>query len=209
MTKEINSFDRSDTALLVIDVQKDFCSSDGLLAKRGRALSRIESMIDRLIPFIKQTKAAGIPVLYAQQVYDWDSLNERQKHLYRAGRFVTCDKSTGGHEFYRINPPPEDVFVKQAFSCFSNLNLLRRLDELGIKSLIITGVDSEYCVESSVRSAFDLGFHVIVPKDLIATNAKKVQREDRFLELVESSFGVVSTADEIAALTLSTADLKA
>lgn len=185
------------TALIVIDIQKDFCSPEGLLAKRGRDLSRIEAMIDQLIPFLERAKLANIPILYAKQLYDWDSLNERQKELYKAGRFVSCDKSTDGHEFYRISPPSEDVFVKHAFNCFSNLNLLKRLNELGIESLIITGVDSEYCVESSVRSAFDLGFKVIVPKDLIATNAKKVHREERFLELVDSTFGIVSSSGEI------------
>ncbi|MBI4836578.1 MAG: cysteine hydrolase family protein [Candidatus Abawacabacteria bacterium] len=189
------------TALLVIDIQNDFCSPEGLLAKRGRDLSRIEPMIDRLIPFIEIAKQNNILTLYTQQVYDWEKLNERQREQYTLdGRFVNCDIATDGPKFFRINPPREQVFIKYNLNAFSNPNLLETLETNHIKTLIITGVDSEFCIETAVRNAFDLGFKVVVPKDLIANNARKVHREERLLELVETWYGAVTTSEEITLL---------
>ncbi len=189
------------TALLVIDIQNDFCSPAGLLAKRGRDLSSISAMIDRLIPFIDQAKAALVDTLFIKQVYDWDKLNARQREQYELdGRLVSCDIATEGHQFYRIRPPVADTYVKYTFSPFSNPQVQERLNQKNIKTLVITGVDAEYCVENAIRSAFDLGFKIVVPSDLIATNAKKNHRQERLLELLEANFGVVSSAGEISAL---------
>lgn len=189
------------TALLVIDVQNDFCSPEGLLAKRGRDMSRTEPMIDRLLPFIARTQLAKVLTLYTQQVYDWSKLNDRQREQYSLdGRFINCDIATDGPNFYRITPPAGDVYVKYNFNAFSNPDLVQRLDDNAIKTLIITGFDSEFCVETAVRNAFDLGFKVVVPKDLIANNGRKVHREEILLELVETWYGVVTTSEEISTI---------
>lgn len=189
----------ADTALLVIDIQNDFCSPNGLLAKRGRDLSRMDPMIDRLLPFITRAALAGVLTCYTQQVYDWEKLNPRQREQYTLdGRFVNCDIATDGPKFYRVTPPPDSVYVKYNLNAFSNPDLLQTLDEKGIKTLVITGVDSEFCIETAVRNAFDLGFKVVVPKDLIANNGRKIHRENNMLELVETWYGVVSTSDEIS-----------
>lgn len=186
------------TALLVIDIQNDFASPAGLLGRNGRDLSMVEAMIDRLEETIKCAKAVGVPVFYAQQIYDRTKLTDLQKEQYDLdGRYITCDINTDGYKFYRINPPQEDVFIKYNYNIFSNPDFEKRFIKQGIKTLIITGMDTYWCVETAIRNAFDLGYRVVVPKDLVACNGRHLNLHERTLELTEKTFGVITTTAEI------------
>ncbi|MCA9366326.1 cysteine hydrolase [Candidatus Kaiserbacteria bacterium] len=186
------------TAILVIDIQKDFADPNGVRGARGGDLSQVEPMIDKLEQLVPIAKDAGVLVLYTQQIYDRDKLNNLQKEQYDLdGKLVMCDSTTGGHEFYRINPPKEDVFEKQNFNAFSNPELQKRLDENGIKTLVITGMDTYYCVETAIRNGYDLGYKIVVPQDLVAGNGKHIELHNRTLELVRKTYGVLSSSDEL------------
>ncbi len=187
------------TALLVIDMQKDFASPEGIRAKRGGDLSQVDSMVDKLLDFIPVAERAGVLTLYTQQIYDRDKLNDLQKEQYDLdGKLVMCDPSTGGHEFYRIDPPRNLVFEKQNFNAFSNSTLKAELGQNGIKTLVITGMDTYYCVETAIRNGYDLGYKIVVPKDLVAGNGKHIALHERTLELVRKTYGVVSNSKELA-----------
>lgn len=163
------------TAVLVIDIQRDFAAPDGLLGRNGRDLSMVEQMIDKLEEFIKFASAANVPVFYAQQIYDRSKLTELQKEQYDLdNRYITCDINTEGYKFYRLNPPAKDIFIKYNYNIFSNPEFEKTLIEQEIKTLIITGMDTYWCVETAIRNAFDLGYKVVVPKDLLACNARRL-----------------------------------
>lgn len=70
----------------------------------------------------------------------------------------------------RITPCQDDkIFDKEDNSIFKNTGLDTYLKEQGIESLIITGMQSEYCIDTSVRVAFELGYHVIIPSQATRT----------------------------------------
>lgn len=191
--------DPKHTALFVIDIQKDFADPAGIRGMHGGDLSQVDPMVDRLEKFIPVAKGAGVLVLYTQQVYDRGKLNNLQKEQFDLdGKLIMCDPKTGGHEFYRINPPREDVFEKQNFNAFSNPKLQERLNENDIKTLVITGMDTYYCVEAAIRNGYDLGYKIVVPEDLVAGNGKHIEMHNRTLELVRKTFGVVSSSRELA-----------
>ena len=155
----------------------------------------MEPMIDRLLPTLEAAKAAGVLTLYTQQIYDPAKLNALQKEQYELdGKQVTCDIAGKGYEFYRVAPSPEDVYVKYNYNAFSNPDLVRRLEENGIKTLVVTGVDTFYCVETAIRNGFDLGYKIVVPEDLVACSAKRKDMHDRTLWLVEHTYGALTTA---------------
>ena len=186
------------TALVVIDIQKDFASPDGLLAKRGRDLSMVEPMIDGLEKIISMATTANVPVFYSQLIFDRTKLNELQKEQYDLdGKLATCAIDTDGYRFYRLNPPAENVFIKYDYNIFSNSEFKKTLEKDGIKTLIIAGMDTCWCVETAIRSAFDLGYKVVVPKDLVACGGRHQDWHDRTLELVKKTFGVVTNFKEI------------
>lgn len=185
------------TALLIIDIQIDFASPEGLLAKLGRDLSLVEPMINTLEKVIGVAKKAGVLTLFTQQIYDRNKLNDLQKEQYDLdGKLITCDVNTDGYKFYRINPSKDKVFIKHNFNCFSNLDLVKTLKNNGIKTLVITGMDTIFCVETAMRNAFDLGYKIVIPKDLVAGNAKRMALHNKTLEMAKQ-FGVVIKSDDL------------
>ncbi len=189
------------TALLVIDIQNDFCAPDGLLGKRSRDLSLMDPMIDKLIRLITTADNKNVLTIYSQQIYDPQKLNPLQKEQYDLdGKLITCDISTSGYKFYRINPPLEKVYIKHNYNIFSNPKIIEILERHRIKTLIITGVDSQYCIETAIRNGFDLGYKIVVPEDLIATSAKHIDMQNRTLELVRKTYGVVVKCDDLVNL---------
>ncbi len=189
------------TALVVIDIQNDFASPEGLLARKGRDMSLVPTMMANIQATIKAAEQAGVPVLYTQQIYDRSKLSDLQKEQYDVdGKFITCDIATEGYKFYKINPDPESVFVKYNYNIFSNPELEKTLQRKGIKTLVIVGMDTYWCVETAVRNAFDLGYKVVVPNDAVACSGRHLDLHNRTLELVQRTFGVVATSAEIQAI---------
>lgn len=79
----------------------------------------------------------------------------------------------------------------------SPFGLMKELSEKAIKTLIITGVSTQICVETAIRNGFDLGYKIVVPRDLVATTSKDPDIQNRTLRLVEKTYGVVVTSPEI------------
>src|SRR4030067_1321944 len=143
------------TALIVIDIQNDFASPDTRFFRAGRGgdLSMVDPMVDKLERMIPIAERVGVSVFYTQQIYDRKKLNELQKEQYDLdGKLVTCDINTDGYKFYRIKPPKEKVYPKYNFNIFSNTDLLSALKIKNIKSLVLTGMDIIYCVETAIRN---------------------------------------------------------
>lgn len=185
------------TCLLVIDIQIDFASPEGLLGKRGRDLSEVKQLLENLEKTIITAKEKDVLTLYTQQIYDREHLTDLQKEQYDLdGKLVTCDIDTDGYKFYKINPPQQDVYVKYNFNAFSNTDLKTRLEKESIRTVIITGMDTIYCVETAIRNAFDLGYKVVVPTDLVAGNAKNKDLAEKTLTMA-SRIGVTTTSDEL------------
>lgn len=185
------------TALVVVDIQNDFASPDGLLGKMGRDFSMVPVMLNNLNSLVDRAKSSNVEVLYTQQIYDRSKLTPLQLEQYDLdGKLATCDINTDGYKFYKIDPPKDDVYIKYNFNIFSNNDLSKRLRDKNIKTLIITGMDIIYCVETAVRNAFDLGFKVVVPEDAIAGNAKYPEINNNTIEMFRK-FGVVVKTQDI------------
>lgn len=67
------------TALIVIDIQRDFAAPDGVLGKLGRDFSMIDAMLAKLEEIIAAAKQANVPVLYAKQIFDRKHLTALQQ----------------------------------------------------------------------------------------------------------------------------------
>jgi ureidoacrylate peracid hydrolase len=189
------------TALLVIDIQNDFCSPSGLLASMGKDVLGMDIMIEKIKELANVCEDAGIPTFYTQQIYDRSKLTDLQKEQYDLdGRMVTCDINGKGYKFHKLNPPADRVFPKYTYNVFSNPDLSSELSKRDIKTLIITGVSTQICVETAIRNGFDLGYKIVVPRNLVATTSKDPNTQERTLRLVEKTYGVVVDSAEVIAL---------
>src|SRR4030043_2341009 len=188
------------TTLIVIDVQNDFASPDHKFfrASRNGDLTIVDPMIDKLEKTIPVAKRAGVDVIYTQQIYDPAKLNDLQKEQYELdSRLVTCNINSEGHKLYKINPDMKDVYKKNNFNIFSNDELVGRLVRRNTKTLVLTGMDIVFCVETAIRNGFDLGYKIVVAEDMIAGNARYMDLNNKTLELVKMTFGVVSNSAEL------------
>ena len=165
----------ADDALLIIDVQNDFCPGGALAVPEGDAI------ISVLNQWIAEANAKGIPVFASR---DWHPRN----HISfkdRGGPWPPhCVQGTFGAAFHReLNLPPNVEIVskaeepdKDSYSAFGGTDLSERLREGNVKSLWIGGFAQEYCVKATAIAAIKEGFKVHLITG--ATRAVNVQPDD-------------------------------
>lgn len=139
----------SDTALLVIDVQVGNFEDSAPVFGGSDLLARIGHLIAR-------ARAAGVPVVYVQ-------------HRGPAG--AVDEPGTPGWEIHSAITPVEDDIVvqKRHPDAFQDTDLHSKLEARGIRKLIITGIQTEYCVDTTCRRAYSLGYDVVLVKDTHST----------------------------------------
>ncbi len=198
-------YDPVRTALIIVDVQNDFCSPEGSLGKIGNDVSAAVEMVPRLITLIDDARAADVPVIFIQTIHDPtnDSVYWLNRHSgdpdgeRREG--ITCRTGTWGAEFYGVAPLPGEIVVnKYRYSAFAGTNLELVLRTLQVESLLFTGVATEVCVESSLRDGLFAEHYVTLVEDCSASYSKAAH--DATVENVGRSFGTVVTSATLSAL---------
>jgi ureidoacrylate peracid hydrolase len=189
------------TAVIVIDVQNDFCADDGVFGQLGQDLSTIQAMVPRLVPFVDAARAAGCLIVFVRGLYDEVYLapNVVERRARRGRSPALCLSDTPGFDYYVIQPQPGDVEVrKHRYNAFIGTDLDLLLRGQGIQTVVMTGVTTNVCVESTSRHAYMVGYYVVLASDCAATNDLHLHQPT--LENVERYFGVVATADELEAV---------
>ncbi len=168
------------------------------MASMGKNVSGMDGMIAKIQRLVDVCNAVDVPIFYTQQIYDRSKLTNLQKEQYDLdGKMITCDIDGDGYRFYGLNPPADRVFPKYTYNVFSNQRLSDELSSRNIKTLIITGVSTQICVETAIRNGFDIGYKIVVARDLVATTSNNPSTQERTLQIVEKTYGVVVGSAEI------------
>ena len=153
-------------ALLVVDVQNDFCHPDGLFGRAGFDLSGVHSAVDRMERLIAGARDAGVPVIFIGIVHDITTNSDAWIHRNAQQRADACVAGTWGAEFYRVRPAPDDVVItKRRYSPFVGTDLEYVLRAAKRRSLLIAGVATNICVEQALRDGFMRDYHVVLIED--------------------------------------------
>lgn len=156
-------------ALLVIDIQNDFCSEQGMLSKSGKDISAIQRMVYTLKRYLKHIHELRIPIAYIQSNYDLKYLPGNISKVYQKNGLVNlCRSNSWGGDFYQIKPTT-NIFIKHRYDAFTNKKFEKWLMENKIKSLILTGCQTDVCVDSTARSGFMKGYEIVAIKDCLAS----------------------------------------
>ena len=132
------------SALLIIDVQQALCSGVNAAFESRRVIDRINAVSAR-------ARAAGAPVFLIQHESPGDSL------AYGSEGWKLADG---------LDAQPADVYLrKKATDSFHNTELQTLLQERGVTKLIICGLHSEFCVDTTTRRALALGYPVTLVSD--------------------------------------------
>jgi ureidoacrylate peracid hydrolase len=194
-------------AVLVIDMQNDFCAEGGAMHREGRDLTLVKSMVPRLAQLITAARAAKVPLVWIRNVYNtgpnWD-LSEtwlEQAERRRNGAYLSipvCEPNAWNGDFYEVKPEPSEVIVtKHRYGAFESTDLDLVLRSKGIRTVIMTGVATNVCVETTARQAFLRDYYVVFSNDCTATYSQPAH--DMTLENIDAFFGQVASATEITA----------
>jgi len=190
------------TALLVVDMQNDFCHGDGFGAKAGRDLSPHQAMAPRLTCLVDEARRYHVPLVFIRQINTPFTLSEvtleQKRRQARVGNQVICREGRWGAEFYVVSPKPgESVVSKHRYSAFIDTDLDVILRSMKIRTLIMTGVASNICVESTARDGYMKDYYIVFVADCTATSKK--EDHEATLRNMQVGFGVVvNSADLIA-----------
>ncbi|BDH60278.1 peroxyureidoacrylate/ureidoacrylate amidohydrolase RutB [Lysinibacillus sp. PLM2] len=187
------------TALIVVDVQNDFCSRDGNLGKQGADLSMVDEMVPNLIELIANAKMNKVPVIYIQTFHEaaTDSITWKSRGVSSGAEPNICRPGTCGAEFYEVAPQDDDIIVnKHRYSAFLNTRLDTVLRTLKVETLIMTGVATNVCVESTARDGFMRDYNIVFLEDCTASYSREAH--EMTLKNISGFFGEVANSKELA-----------
>lgn len=188
----------SHTALLVIDMQNDFCAEGGFINKvRGRDVGFAADVAANIGRLIAAARGAGLPVVWIRSHYDHKYL--LPAHLAKRGDEECCIEGSWGADFFMLKPEAGDAIVdKHHFSGFRSTRLDDLLRTQGTRTLLISGVATNVCVDSTLREGFFLGYHIVVPADCVGSTNKV--GHDGTLATVRTNIGTVTSSEQVMAL---------
>jgi nicotinamidase-related amidase len=168
--------DPARTALFAIDFQRDFCAPDGFSAKVGSDMSTMEPAIDAALDVISAARKAGLRLVFMRVITrnetDPAVLKRLMERRGRSGGQALCRAGTPGADYYRVKPEPGDIEIEKIrFDSFIETDLDEQLRANGIDTLIVTGVSTDCCVDSTSRSAFQRDYDVFVVADACAAGS--------------------------------------
>jgi len=150
---------KAKAALLLIDVITDFDFEDG-----DKLLKYALPMARRLSKLREAAKKAGIPVIFVNDNFgNWqEDFKTIVKHFLRP--------AAKGREIVRLLKPDEDDYyiLKPHRSAFYSTSLMLLLENLGVKTLILTGITTDICILFSANDAYMRGFRLWIPQDCVS-----------------------------------------
>ncbi len=193
-------FDPESTALLVIDMQRDFVDPGGFGEMLGNDVTPLRSTVEPTRRVLDAARAAGLFVIYTREGHRPDLSDAPPTKLAR-GRLACGIGDQGpmgrvlvrgeyGHGIVDELTPieGEPVIDKPGKGSFYSTDLELMLRNKGIKTLIVTGVTTEVCVQTTVREANDRGFECIVLEDCVGSYFPDFQ--DAALRMIKAQGGI-------------------
>ncbi len=202
------------TALLVIDMQRDFCSPGGYAHQAGIDIAPMQAVVPQVQRLLAAARAAGLTIVHTREGHLPDLSDCPAPKLARSvaagapigshgplGRLLV--RGEQGHDFVPALRPltSEHVIDKPGYGAFHQTTLGPLLAAFGIRRLILCGVTTEVCVHSTLREAVDRGFECLTVGDATAASQPELQAPALAMIGVEGGiFGRVCSTDQMVEL---------
>lgn len=202
----------ADTALLVIDMQRDFLDPRGYAAQAGLNVASLRAAVPGARILLNAARRQRMLIVHTREGHRPDLSDCPQGKLWRSARAGAPIGSAGplgrllvrgeyGHDFIDALVPEADecVIDKPGYSAFHQTDLQQILCVRGIRRLILCGVTTEVCVHSTLRSAVDLGYACWLASDGCASADHRLHQAALDMVAVEGGiFGEVRSSGELA-----------
>lgn len=192
--------EKTQMALIIIDMQIDFCAPGGWVDQLGEDVSNTRSVIEPIREALDAARAAGITVIHTREGHkpDLSDLHANKQWRTRAHGLGIGDTGKNGRILVEGEPgwqiipelaPVEGELVidKPGKSSFHRTALVAELEKRGISRLVIAGVTSDCCVQSTLRDGYEHGVECVLLED--CTAAVESPNHEATLEILKAYGG--------------------
>ena len=200
----------SQVALLIIDMQRDFIEPGGFGDALGNDVHRLRSIIPNVQKLLNTFRYYNLPIFQTVEGHQPDlsdcppSKRDRGRGTIKIGDVGPMGRililgEPGNAIIPELTPLPDEVVIpKPGKGAFYNTNLEMHLQQHGITHLIMTGVTTEVCVQTTMREANDRGYECLLVED--ATESYFPEFKQSTLEMICAQGGIigwVGTTDQV------------
>lgn len=202
------TFDLSRSALVVVDMQNDFCHPDGWFASSGTDIAYAIEVIPAIAQLMASARHHAIPVIHLHWGVCADTLDMSEGQLMFGKRFgaragygesidtghrVLVRGEWGAAAVEALSPNADDIVVyKSRFSGFWHTELDAVLRRLDVTTLLFAGINTERCVMATLQDASFLGYDVVLMEEAVATPSSDASRLAA-LTLIRQLYGFTAT----------------
>lgn len=207
MLDRVPALDPGRVALLVIDLQNDFCHEDGFFARAGHDTGPGRRVARQTAALLQELRPTGVEIVFTKSINE-----DPPTHTLPPRRFAVArdsdafEEGVGGTRQHlpgtwgvelvsEISPGPSDLVIeKGTYNAFHQTGLEEHLRARNVEIVALAGVNTNACVETTARDAYVRGFDVMVLSDCVAGFGNESHLHEASLETLDLLFGVVASS---------------
>lgn len=199
--------DPANTALLIIDMQRNFLDSNSASANWGLDVRPFRALIPGIREILEGARNAGLTIVHTREGFapDLSDVHPLRNEVDPVGQQSSLGRALirgePGHAITEELRPETDELVinKAGYSAFVRSSLDEELRARGISHLIVTGITTECCVSSTLRVAVDLGYYCLLIEDCCAGSTRELHNNViEWIEYEKHGYGWLASQEAVS-----------
>ena len=197
------------TALIIIDMQRDFCHPGGYVASMGYDVTPVLKIVPNVMDLLERMRSWGGLVVHTREGHRPDLSDVSPHKMWRSknggarigaagplGRLLVRGEP-GWEIISELEPKEREIVIdKIGYSAFWGTDLEAILRQRSINKLVLAGVTTDVCVHSTLRDAVDRGYECLLVSDACAST--KMENHRAALDTITTEGGIFGAVADVA-----------